>query len=111
MSIATQKKQLSQELASLGDLLFGSLIGRMMQCGKQGCRCHRDPEYRHGPLYYLSDNQGGKTRWVYVRKSQVEEVRESLARGHRAEEIIRELAELKRTELGLGQRGRAKGAK
>jgi hypothetical protein len=109
--MATEKKQLTKELARLGDLLFGSLIGRMMRCGKKECRCHRDPDYRHGPLYYLSDNQGGKTRWVYVRKSQVDEVRESLERGQRAEEILRELAELKRKELGLGQRGRPTGEK
>jgi len=111
MSLTIEKKQLIEELSGLGDLLFGSLVGRMMQCGKKGCRCQREPDYRHGPLYYLSDNQGGKTRWVYVRKSHVEDVRESLERGHRAEEILRELGELKRKELGLGQHGRAKGEK
>jgi hypothetical protein len=111
MNITAQKDQLMKELAGCQDVLFGSLVGRMMQCGKKGCRCHRDPEYRHGPLYYLSDNQGGKTRWVYVRKSQVEEVRESLERGRRAEEILRELAELKRMELGLGKHGRRKSEK
>ncbi len=99
------KTALLKELASLGDVLYGSLIDRMMKCGKKQCRCHREADYLHGPLYYLSDSQGGKTRWVYVRKGQVDEVRKSIERGQRAEEILRELGEVHRQELRLGQRG------
>lgn len=98
-------------MAKLEDVLYGSLVARMMQCGKKGCRCHRDSTYRHGPMYYLSDSHGGKTRWVYVRQGKVAEVEESLARGQRAQEIIKELCEVRREELGLGHGGGRRGAK
>jgi len=104
------KKALREELAGLEDVLYGSLVGRMMRCGKKGCRCHRDPPYRHGPMYYLSDNRGGKTRWVYVRQGKVAEVEASLGRGERAQEILKELGELRREELGLGRGGGRRGA-
>lgn len=107
-SIRRRKKALVSELGRLGDVLFGSLIERKVKCGKAGCRCMREVGYRHGPLYYLSDKRRGKTRWVYVQQREVGQVQQRLWRGQRAGEILKELGELSRQELGLGQKRRKK---
>jgi len=40
-----------------------------MFCGKASCACHRDPKRKHGPYYYLSYKEGGKSRYKYLGKA------------------------------------------
>lgn len=101
-----QKEALMTELRRLRDVLFGSLIGRKVKCGKEGCRCMREADYMHGPLYYLSDKRGDRTRWVYVPLGKVEETRDRLRQGRRAQDILKRLGELGREELALGRKRR-----
>lgn len=63
-------KQAKAEINDLGFVLQGSVVERWMECGKPACRCHEDPEARHGPYYQWSWKDGGKTRAVYLTKEQ-----------------------------------------
>lgn len=45
----------------IGFICTGSLYTRWMVCGKANCRCHRDPDQRHGPYYQLTWKEGGRT--------------------------------------------------
>src|SRR4030066_387611 len=52
----------------------GSVVRQYMFCGKVSCACHRDPTKKHGPYYYLSYKEGGKSRYKYLGKAESPEV-------------------------------------
>jgi len=37
-----------------------------MSCGKASCVCHRNPQKKQGPYYYLSYKEGGKSQYKYL---------------------------------------------
>ena len=39
----------------------GTVLKRMMKCGKAGCACASDPDKRHGPYFELTYKANGKT--------------------------------------------------
>jgi len=47
----------------------GSVVRQYMFCGKASCACHRDPQKKHGPYYYLSYKEEGKSRYKYLGKA------------------------------------------
>jgi hypothetical protein len=59
---ATQRFcQAHQELHQLDYFLKGTVLKRMMKCGKPNCACHRDPAQRHGPYFEWTYKVAGKT--------------------------------------------------
>ena len=52
----------------------GSVVKQYMFCGKASCACHQDPQKKHGPYYYLSYKEGGKSRYKYLGKAASPEV-------------------------------------
>jgi hypothetical protein len=52
----------------------GSVVKQYMFCGKASCACHRDPPKKHGPYYYLSYKEEGKSRYKYLGKAASPEV-------------------------------------
>ncbi len=52
----------------------GSVVKQYMFCGKAICVCHQDPRKKHGPYYYLSYKEGGKSRYKYLGKAASPEV-------------------------------------
>jgi type II secretory pathway component PulJ len=50
-----------QELLQLDYFLKGTVLKRMMKCGKPQCACHRDPAQRHGPYFEWTYKAAGKT--------------------------------------------------
>lgn len=52
----------------------GSVGKQYMFCGKATCVCHQDPRKKHGPYYYLSYKEGGKSRYKYLGKAASPEV-------------------------------------
>jgi len=57
-----------------GAMRVGSVGKQYMFCGKLSCACHRDPQKKHGPYYYLSYKVGGKSRYKYLGKATSPEV-------------------------------------
>ena len=43
---------LKAELQTLGFIGQGSVSTRRITCGRPACRCHSDPEARHGPYHH-----------------------------------------------------------
>jgi hypothetical protein len=37
-----------------------------MSCGKASCVCHRNPQKKQGPYYYLFYKEGGKSQYKYL---------------------------------------------
>ena len=58
LAYAKQYDALKAELQTLGFLCQGSQT-RRVACGKTTCRCHRDPDARHGPYHYWTRKARG----------------------------------------------------
>jgi len=54
-------RQARQELHQLEYFLMGTVLKRMMKCGRPQCACHRDPAQRHGPYFEWTYKIAGKT--------------------------------------------------
>ena len=65
-------QQLKEELQQVGHVLQGSLTTRWIECGKESCRCHNDPQSRHGPYYQWSWKNQGKTSSLYLNEEQAD---------------------------------------
>ena len=53
--------ELKRGLDQLEYFCKGTLLKRMMKCGKAGCACASDPARRHGPYFELTYKANGKT--------------------------------------------------
>jgi hypothetical protein len=53
--------ELKRGLDQLEYFCKGTVLKRMMKCGKAACACHSDPDKRHGPYFELTYKANGKT--------------------------------------------------
>jgi hypothetical protein len=53
--------ELKRGLEQLEYFCKGTVLKRMMKCGKVNCACASDPAKRHGPYYELTYKPNGKT--------------------------------------------------
>jgi len=60
-ALEQQRAHLRDQLASIGDLRPGSLVGRYRRCGKPGCHCAQPGAVGHGPSWSLTRAVRGKT--------------------------------------------------
>ena len=58
---AQRFRQVRKELLQLDYFLKGTVLRRMMKCGKPQCACQRDPAQRHGPYFEWTYKAAGKT--------------------------------------------------
>jgi len=61
--------RLEEQLMRPRAMRVGSVVRQYMFCGKVSCACHRDPQKKHGPYYYLSYKEGGQSRYEYLGKA------------------------------------------
>lgn len=61
-----------KELNDIGFILTGSIIKHYTKCRSPGCRCMKDPEYRHGPYYNWTRKVQGKTVTVRLTKEEAD---------------------------------------
>ncbi|MBM3748400.1 MAG: hypothetical protein FJW34_21675 [Acidobacteria bacterium] len=54
-------QQLKRELERLEYFCKGTVLKRLMKCGKAQCACRRDPAKRHGPYFEWTYKEKGKT--------------------------------------------------
>ena len=59
--LETQRVQVVQEIAALGDFRRGSITSITGRCGKPNCRCHQPGQPGHGPNFRLTRKVAGKT--------------------------------------------------
>jgi hypothetical protein len=58
---AQRFQELKQEFERLGYFCKGTVLKRMMKCGKATCACQNDPAKRHGPYFEWTYKAAGKT--------------------------------------------------
>jgi hypothetical protein len=54
-------EELKGELLRLEYFCKGTVLKRMMKCGKAQCACQKDPAKRHGPYFEWTYKTNGKT--------------------------------------------------
>ena len=73
-----QYDALKAELQTLGFIGQGSVHTRRITCGRATCRCHDDPDARHGPYHYWTRKARGKTVGLKLTEDELVLYRESL---------------------------------
>jgi len=53
--------ELRRDLQQIDYFCKGTVLKRMMKCGKAQCACASDPSKRHGPYFELTNKANGKT--------------------------------------------------
>jgi hypothetical protein len=48
-------------------MLKGSVVKKYKACGKEGCKCTKGE--LHGPFYYLTYKEDGKTKMIFLRRN------------------------------------------
>ena len=63
-------RQARQDILQLDYFLKGTVLQRMMKCGRPQCACHSDPAKRHGPYFEWTYKVKGKTVNVKLSRHQ-----------------------------------------
>ena len=82
---------LKYEFAGVGPIRRGSLVRRMVPCGKAGCRCQADPPQLHGPYYQWTRKVDGKTVTLRVNKAEAKLLRKWIANGRRLNKLVEQM--------------------
>lgn len=86
----TSRNILSKRLGQAPWLLAGTVVERYLKCRRKGCAiCAK--QGGHGPAYYLSIREDGRTRMVYIPKDHLDEVRQAISDYHAVRDGLREL--------------------
>lgn len=93
--------ELKQELQQVGFLCVGSLQTRYLTCGNPGCRCHQDPDKRHGPYHYWTRKVNGRTVTAMLKEQQVPLYREWLENNRRLEKLVEEMRRISALMLSV----------
>ena len=94
-------KKLKNELAAIGPFRRGSLVRRLVECGKPNCCCQAEPPRLHGPYYQWTRKVRGKTVTVRVSKAEAKLLKKWIANGRRLNKIV---AQLEQISLRLTER-------
>lgn len=99
------ERKLVEELAELSvKMLWGSLGEVYRRCGRTNCHCAKGE--KHGPVFYLTRNEGGRTRNIYVPSELHDEVAAGVSAYRRYRELGQQMAEANARQLGLGKKRR-----
>lgn len=82
-------ERVRQRLAEIDFVCSGTLATRKMACGKPTCRCHTDPEARHGPYNQWGHMKGGKLVHRYVSDEQAVALRQAIINFRELKKLLR----------------------
>lgn len=89
-----RRDEIRDELARVGDLRPGSLVGRYRKCGKPTCHCARVGDEGHGPSWSLTRRVEGRTVTRIIPPAAVPRTREQIAEYRRLRRLTSELVEI-----------------
>lgn len=87
-------QRLLQEIANIGFVLPGSVVSRLVRCGKANCRCQHDPPELHGPYLQWSRKVAGRTRTRLLTPAQYERYQPWFDNARQLRALITELETL-----------------
>jgi len=96
---AQRFRQARRELLQLEYFLKGTVLKRMMKCGRPQCACHHDPAKRHGPYFEWTYKANGKTVNVKLTAESALLYKAATRQQRKLRAILARLERLSRTAL------------
>jgi hypothetical protein len=96
------RAEIAARLGRAGFALPGTLLERMMRCGKPNCACKADPPKLHGPYHQWTRKIDGKTTTINLTDEQLDRYGTWFAEAQRLRGLLNELEEL---SLRLAENG------
>lgn len=94
---AQQRRRQQRIAARIADIDFalpGSIEVRRTRCGKPNCRCHADPDDRHGPYNVWTRKVSGRTVTKVLTEDELRGYQTWLDNSRKLRELIDELHQL-----------------
>ncbi len=93
VKLLEERRKAVERLGDVREVLRASLLERMTQCGKPGCKCMKGE--KHGPAYYLTVSYSkGKTRQTYVAKERKKIAEAWIGNYHRVWGALEEISRI-----------------
>ena len=91
--------ELRRDLGQIDFFCKGTVLKRMMKCGKARCACASDASKRHGPYYELTYKANGKTVNVKLAKEAAPIYRAAALQYRKLKTLLNRLDKLSKTIL------------
>jgi hypothetical protein len=89
-----RQRRIAAALARIDLALPGSVEIRRTRCGKPACRCHTDPDTRHGPYIVWTRKVNARTVTRVLTEDQLHDYQAWLDNARRLRELVDELHQL-----------------
>jgi uncharacterized protein DUF6788 len=96
---AQRFRELKREFQQLEYFCKGTLLKRMMKCGKAQCACAHDPAKRHGPYFEWTYKAKGKTVNVKLPPEAAPMYRAASQQSRKLKSLLNRLERLSQTVL------------
>jgi hypothetical protein len=96
---ALRFRELKREFQQLEYFCKGTLLKRMMKCGKAQCACAHNPAKRHGPYFEWTYKAKGKTVNVKLTEEATSMYRAASQQYRRLKSLLNRLERLSQTVL------------
>ena len=96
---AQRLQALKREFQDLEYFCKGTLLKRMMKCGKAQCACRQDPAKRHGPYFEWTYKAKGKTVNVKLTRDVMPTFRAASHQYRKLRSLLNRLESLSQTVL------------
>ena len=96
---AQRFQALKREFQELDYFCKGTLLQRMMKCGKAQCACQQDPAKRHGPYFEWTYKAKGKTVNVKLTREVMPLFRDASRQYRKLRSLLNRLETLSQTVL------------
>ena len=96
---AQRFQALKREFQELDYFCKGTLLQRMMKCGKAQCACRQDPAKRHGPYFEWTYKAKGKTVNVKLTREVMPLFRAASHQYRKLRSLLNRLEDLSQTVL------------
>lgn len=90
--LQARRRRLATGVEDVEDTLHGVLLSKGRRCSSEGCRCRRGE--LHGPYWYLSIYQDGRSRTIYVPASAEPVVAGRVAATQRNDAVLGEISRI-----------------
>lgn len=87
-------EEVKKLVAPLGYFCRGTVLRRLMACGKPGCRCQASPPKLHGPYYQWTRKVEGKTVTMRVSATEAKLLRQWIANGRRFDALASKMEQV-----------------
>jgi len=102
IKLRSEKKKLWKELKREDYFIQGTLVKTYLRCGKSNCRCAKDEKFKHGPKFYLSYKEKGKSKMVYVNANKVDEIQKAIENYKKFKSNVARICEINRSFFQKG---------